>query len=702
MDEPENKGIPVGGQPGTDTDPMDSQSGSSGKTEGITRREFIAGMSAAGAAIAVTTLSIPGSVDASPNPSTPIFRIHPAIGVARVGNLDPDHPRFDFIIGPEIPDHGPTDGLSGMPVKEYKSDGLIKPQAARFRVFQYEYDQNGRLTPTKEIVPQNPTKGKPYVKSIKWTVHLANCKASFYEEDGPHGELAPARPLRNPTVTDRASLESDFGPRSIAGPNATPQRFTPATSDDSYPVRQVIGADDLPVINYLGQLRTDNKGRLLLLGGMGVSASNSSPPQPLTHWSNNNNWFDDIADGSVTAVVTIDDGHGHLTDVPMDAAGNAWALVAPPDFSPGLNAAVSLYDLLYDMGVRKLPIPANNALYAEDGPLARLSELNAAWQKWEENPTAGGFEFGAIAADYQTEIWPIIINAVNFVYTTGLVNFKHSLMLTDPLGDPSAGAARAREVFFSYLRAPEDAATPTNGPATMPLLYGDNYYVGNENFSSTFGQNGTGNPAGFVEHGPRAVPKYMRWSTLTPTQYGLLRTWASGNFVPPPGNSQPESTITPHGLDRANLENCIGAPFYPGIECGWQMRNPALFIEPFRLNHAATSQFLLPDGTPEGTPIQPGHFSRQLALPWQADFNDCSKWGNLGWWPSARPDDVFLNVNDKLNQRVPWMRPDASKWPSGSSTAAYEDMVENWYKFGFVLDAGLGFYTEQERNNSIP
>jgi hypothetical protein len=644
----------------------------------VTRRDFMSAAlaTAAGAAVGAGAA---GSAEAAPG-SAPVYRIHPAIGIARLGNLDPDD---GFIIGPEIPGDGPTDGLTDQDVAQFKIDGMIKPQAVRFRVFEYQW-VGGVLTPVREV-----TQDTPGVRSITWTVHVANRKASFYIEDGPLGEALPAGDLRNPSVTNRDALESDFGPRSISGASAIPQQFTPATGG-GYPVKMVLGPGGTSVIDYLGQLRTDGAGRLLVFAGKGHSASSISPPQPLTHWSNNNFWFDDIADGPVTATVTLTDGSEH----PMDVAGTAWVLAAPPDFSPGLNAPVSLYDVLYDMAVRMLPIPAN-ALYATGGPLARLKQLNAAWSVWKDNPAA-------IQADYQAEIWPIVINAVNLVYTTALVNFKHGYMLTDPLGEISADGDKARKVFFGYIRAPESAATPTNGPATMPRLYGDNWFVGNELFVYTFGQNGQGNAGGGAVQGqgPRSVPKYVRYSTLTPTQYALLNSWSTGSFIPPSGTPPPQG-ISPHGLDRAALEKCIGGPFYPGIEAGWQIRNPQLFIEPFRLNPGATSQYLLPDGTIEGTPIRPGHFSRQMALPWQADFNDCWQLNNLAWWPSARPDDVFLNAGDKLNQRVPWARPD-TKWPSGSTKSGYDDMVANWYKFGFVLEDVPGVYIEMERNLQVP
>lgn len=669
-----------------------------GVDEGMTRREFVASMTAAAAVAATGGIVIPDEAEAAPV-TRPIFRIHPSIGVARVGNLSPD---VGFIIGPEIPGQRATDGLTGQPVQNYKAYGQIKPQAARFRVYQYEYDQNGKLIPTREVVPQSPTLGEPFIDKITWTVHLANRKASFYEADGPLGEMLPAGALRNPAIANRDSLENDFGPRSISGSMAPPQPFTP-WNGGGYQTRVVQGPYGSPLIDYLGELRTDGAGSLLLFGGKGLAASSVIPPQPLTHWANNNYWFDDMSDGPVTAVVTIDDGYGRLTDVPMDDAGHAWALVASPDFSPGLQAGVSLYDLLYDMAVRKMTIPANNGLYSSSGPLARLSQLNSAWQQRQSNPGASSFEFGSIKPDYEREIWPIVLNAANLVYTTALVNFKHNAMLTDPLSDPSASAAKVRESFFNYIRPPENAATNATGPGTMPKMYGDNWYIGNSNFVFTFGQNGPGNAGGGAVQGtgPRAVPKYQRYSTLTPTQYGLLRSWSAGNFTPPSVNPPYETAVTPHGLDRANLENCIGGPFYPGIECSWQVRNRALFIEPFRLNLSAISQFLLPNGVKEGTTIRAGHFSRQMALPWQADFNDCSKLMNLAWWPTARPDDVLLHASDKLSQRVPWARPDTT-WPNGSSSTGYDDMVNSWYKFGIVLDDGTGSHIEKERNSHVP
>ncbi len=662
MADEEGSGIGVQGDEGAAEDASNT---------GLNRREFVATVGVGSAAAMVLASGV-----ARANTSTPIYRIHPAIGIARVGNADPSL----FFIGPEVPGRGPGGGSPGTNVPPYKDNGLVKPQGARFRIWEYQF-VGGVLTPVREVNLDTPG-----VSAVTWTVHVANRKSAFYIENGALGETLPAGPLRNPDIADRNSLVSDFGARSISGRSAAPVDFRPTGDPGELVVR---GSDGVtPVIDYLGQLRTDSSGRLIFIGGDGSSGSSINPPQPLTHWSNNNFWFDGIADGPVTAVVTLANG----TQVPMDSgAGNAWVLTGPPDFAPPINGAVSLFDVLYDMGVRSLPVP-NNALYQPGGPLARMAQLNALWQQ-----NLSPQKFGSFQPDFQTEIEPLLLIAVNYVYVTSLVNFKHSSMLDPSLADPSPASAKTRQGVFTWLRPPEDAAV--NGiTGTMPKLYGDDWYQGNNNFVFDFGQNGPGNPGGGSMR-PNHFPTFQRYLTLTRTQFALMSEWSAGNFIAPPGIGTPAPS--PFDLDRAALENCIGGPFYPGIECGWQIRNPKLFSEPFRLNPLATSQYLDQNGNPEGGPLLPGHFSRQQAVPWQADFNDCVQLLNLGWWPSARPDDVFLNATDALRNRVPWARPTASRWPSGSQVSSHEDMVANWWKFGFVVQT-FGGYVESERAAQIP
>jgi hypothetical protein len=85
--------------------------------------------------------------------------IHPAIGIARVGNS----PAESFI-GPEVIDPPPA------PPGSYRdSEGALKRQAARFRI--YGYNAAGEVV--GELTPD--------WASIRWGVHVANRKASWYQ-----------------------------------------------------------------------------------------------------------------------------------------------------------------------------------------------------------------------------------------------------------------------------------------------------------------------------------------------------------------------------------------------------------------------------------------------------------------------------------------------------------------------------------------
>src|SRR4051794_20015448 len=87
--------------------------------------------------------------------------IHPAIGIARVGN-SPD----EWFLGPETP------GPHPVPPDGFKdATGRIKPQAARFRL--YGLDAEDQVV--AEVTADNA--------DISWTVHLANTKAAWYDFD---------------------------------------------------------------------------------------------------------------------------------------------------------------------------------------------------------------------------------------------------------------------------------------------------------------------------------------------------------------------------------------------------------------------------------------------------------------------------------------------------------------------------------------
>ena len=95
---------------------------------------------------------------------TPTYKIHPAIGIARVGNSS------EFYLAPEkaggLPIQCNADGIATQPeqpVTAFKDDaGAIKRQAARFRVFVYDAAVPGgrELQINDQIQVLNQTSGQ--------------------------------------------------------------------------------------------------------------------------------------------------------------------------------------------------------------------------------------------------------------------------------------------------------------------------------------------------------------------------------------------------------------------------------------------------------------------------------------------------------------------------------------------------------------
>jgi L-Lysine epsilon oxidase N-terminal/L-lysine epsilon oxidase C-terminal domain/von Willebrand factor type A domain len=220
-------------------------------------------------------------------------KIHPAIGIARLGN-SPD----EFYIGPErvweLPD--PPGGFKD-------SQCRVKRQAARFRL--YAYHDDGSIT---EITADDA--------DISWTVHVVNKKAV----------------TRNPGAP-AADMTIDPGARTLEGPD---QREVFDTGKITFPGAAVVTVP-------LGEARTDDDGHLLVLGGFGTSASPTN--QNITNFLDNAGWYDDVSDGPVTAHVTI-----QSTGDEFDAAG-AWAIVGPPKFAPQIENVITLYDRVFQMAV---------------------------------------------------------------------------------------------------------------------------------------------------------------------------------------------------------------------------------------------------------------------------------------------------------------------------------------------------------------
>jgi hypothetical protein len=481
-------------------------------------------------------------------------KIHPAIGIARLGNSP-----TGFFIGPEKP------GAHPRPRTGYKDpQHRVKRQAARFRLF--GYDKNGKFV--KEVSSADA--------KIEWTVHLANSKAEWKKFDG----LNANTPRRNAGVVDRTTLIIDPGARSLSGPNKT----------EIFDTGKFLGTN-VP----LGEIRSDSKARLLVLGGFGNSASPTN--KPLTTFANNDGWHDDVSDGPVNATVTFKRGGKTFQAV------GAWVIVGAPRFAPPLDNVITLYDVLLQVAVDKLGL--------------RL-------------PAKPSFT---------RDIYPILLRAVNMQWVSGMINSEHAHATLSAVIPPPASDS-ARSAIFAKLRDPATPGAQASEGSDMPMVHSDFY------------------PA------PSNQP-------VTRIQYEAMKKWKDGDFINDwSGPPAPAKAITPPGLDRAGLESCVGGAFYPGIEGSWLMRDTYAYSEPFRLDH---------------TNLKPGDITKQMAIPWQADFNDCAQEGELAWWPIQRPDDVFPVGG---GAQAPWTR---------GIVNSMSDMVQKWHRLGFIIKKGAK-YVETERN----
>lgn len=526
--------------------------------------------------------------------------IHPAIGVARVGN-SPE----EFYIGPEVAHPTPR------PPGFYKDGtGALKREAALFRV--YGYDAAGNV-----VAELNSTNAE-----IAWTAHLANEKASWYEFqialDIPEANLPP--PATDPSLRrnlrfygpSRAQLTIDPGALTITGPNQSGASYR-------FDRGRFCGK---PV--YLGELRTDSAGRLLVLGGHGVSASATG--QPATTFANNDGWHDDVSDGPITAAVKIS---GQV--VPCEGA---WVVVAPPNYAPDLVTVRTLYDLLLALFVDNqwLPEPATVSFTQDILPiLERLARLG-----WVNAGFATGFGWGS---------------PQNFSDPAYLKRLSQKPRTT-PSGATTDEFGELRRQINNSFRVYE---RDDMSPVPWPWIYGDAMSL------------------------PATSPR--QYNVLSTLQMRQLARWVKGDFIDDLGTAPvPPRTLTqvplaqqPAMLDRAALTFCLADAFHPGCEVTWPIRHLSMYSAPFRIRHRPPGQ-PEPDYGPQLTsaialsptgPLYaqgPGGLSRWMAVPWQTDTASCQSGYDAAYdpvmptfWAARVPNQVLTHEGYQVatNTKLP-------------------------------------------------
>lgn len=557
------------------------------------------------------------------------YVIYPGIGVARVGNSEDS-----YFIGPEAP------GQVALPDGDYKdAQGRIKRQAARFRI----YELNAAGEAVREITAADA--------EITWTVHIANRKAGWYEflNAMDLGKFAKTAALRNHAITgkDREKLIIDPGPRTIVGRNmeGAPYRFDTGKFMD----QQVL----------LGELRTDDAGRLLVLGGLGHSASHNN--EPATTFANNDGWHDDTSDGPVRATIKIG-GQTYEAEPAMVA-------VTPPNYGEGLYGVVTMYDVVYDLFCCDpkfdLKAPERPSFWRHIFPIfERLS--NSQW-----------------------------VNAgVNFLFGVGSPSDLTAPGLLEQLSNPAEEFRPLRTSYFNWFRDPA-LALANQEAEKIPPFYGD----------------------AFGDYSDLGMDDL---AVTTRTQYVWLREWAAGNFDTDPTHRDRPATLQdysvgqqPGALDEANLESCLGGPFHPGIELTWPLRVASMWQRPFRLNILPKGQQPKMDYGPVLTPDEamgnggvveasgPGTLTCWLGVPWQTDEASCLSGYEVGtylslpsFWAARVPNQVlsdrsyrrFLDTTLPVGQRMKHLfyRLDWLRYFGPDYQTRINDNVAKWHKLGIV------------------
>jgi hypothetical protein len=471
-------------------------------------------------------------------------KIFPPIGIARVGNSQ-EHD--GYFIGPEGLEPPP-----GPDKRRFKdATGAVLRQAARFRV--YAFDSKDALI--GELTARQA--------KVVWRVSLANKKSEWFKFTGAADALSQFEtPEKNAWERRNVSIQGsersrrliiDPGPIVITGKGAT------SSSVGEY---EFIGKFQNAIDVYLGELRTDDEGRLLVLGGRGHSAAidetgtDVSGERWITNYANNDFWHDDTSDGPVECQVQIEG-----RDIPV--RGRAWVLVTPPDFAPDIGSVVTLLDVMEDVAFKhKLPHPGS------------------------PEPV------GDKDVKFWHDIYPIswVSDLALRGHTRGKGgDFSDEKVLQSLSDVRDEGGRLLRQSIFKRIRKPpelasaEERAIQANG-SFMPALSGDE------------GDATTGDPT--------------TWLTVTALQYRRLEAWAHDRFSPGPRHPAVASSVAdqPWHLTHAVLDSCTGGAFYPGIEMTAISRSPRAYSEAYRLADNLVA----------------GDITKYMAVPWQADFFECN------------------------------------------------------------------------------
>jgi L-lysine 6-oxidase len=635
------------------------------------------------------------------------FAIGPSIGVARLGNS-----AHAFHLGPDAigalpiecrqrgPDKGEpirVDGRFKRVAKFRDGGGALKRQAASFAVFRFD-DRH----------PLGVEIHASEVFDIRWTVHLANKKSCWYEFDGlrgnrlypdnDYGPQPPVGPPSRPAVSRRNHeiadadrqrlLITDPGPRTVsrASPSADLSLRSArhlGIAHASFPASRGAGRTLVPDtketrgVTTLGKIWMTPAGRLIVLGGRGISCE-------VEYANGARVLYDDIADGSVTCELRVS-----KEDEPIIL--HAWCIVAPPRLAPEVPSIVSLDDVMHDVAVRCLE--PESALYDQGTGLFRKDYI----------------------ADFDTEIKPILTRPARYRWVVDSPVFSSVSPPPFDATDPGDAHKVLRRAYRDLYRDPGPA--PGAEPDSAKLYRREGAVRRFPLMPLNPGNNPLSNASNLID----------KFLALTPTQYFLLTQWAEGRFEFRAPALEPE----PRRLTRANVGNCAGGPFHPGVEVCWNVCHPNIYERPFEIRHAPVTPGPIAgldpsrDETEFAQGCEPGDLTKRMGVPWQDDLRPCSQQrinftmpqrNNAPpeypaypafiahWWPTHVPVDVITGDLTRKGQLAGRTAGERKAFQRG-----IDDMRKRWSDLGIVANrvggrhrAVFEFFTERERTHFDP
>lgn len=554
--------------------------------------------------------------------------IYPPIGVTRVGNSN------KWYLGPEVTDPLPLDNGA------YRdSGGRLKREAARFRI----YGLNALGKAVCELNLDDPD------TEIEWVVQIGNQKSSWYEFqlalDIPEAADAPPSMLRNPEVQDRQRLSIRPKRQKISGKDVSGKKHH---FDDGRFLGEKVA---------LGEVRTDESGRLIVLGGFGNS-QNPAGSKAVT-FANNNGWHDDTSDGPVTARVRFKGAELRVKP--------AWVVCAPPNYGPAQKSVRTMWDLMRDVACDNgmLTKPERPSFTNDILPIfERMTTL-----QWVNAGFAAGFGFDGVF-NFSTPRW------------------------RERLADPSPAMLERRRVLANNFRS---FVIDGKSPVPWPWLYGDAMNI----------------PPAKTPRQHSVLSDLQMWA-LDQWVIGNFDADYDPDREPPRSLDAVAVEQQPDMLTKAAMEFCLADAFHPGCEITWPMRHSGMYMEAFRIKHRHKSNpepsyggqladhWSSPDGPIKGGQ-EPGGLTRWMAVPWQTDTASCRSGYTSHYdpyaptfWPARVPNEVMsereyetvMNESLPLSQRLQAFA-NRANWlePLGlekSYTHQINHMIHHFDKMGVV------------------